>query len=98
MAAMGCLHSLVGWGEFQRTPLAPHISEGLKVLWHFAGVAMVTFGVITIVTRDRTTRLGIGAMYVLFSIGCTVFIRFGAALLLMFCLPGLMVLIGSFRS
>jgi hypothetical protein len=102
MAASGIVHSLVGWPALRRTlsettPAA--VIEGLAVPWHFAGVAMIVFGVlaaIDVALARRTQRSApvstfVGAAYVLFGLAGLVAIKPDATFAL-FIVPGLLVL------
>ncbi|HSS18875.1 MAG TPA: hypothetical protein VLL54_02265 [Pyrinomonadaceae bacterium] len=52
IVATGAMHSLVGWGQLKavlaNTQVPAEVLIGLQIPWHLAGVAMVTFGSITI--------------------------------------------------
>jgi hypothetical protein len=54
IVASSAAHSLVGWpqlsGRLLATDAPPDLIIGLKIGWHFAGLAMFTFGAIVIWT------------------------------------------------
>ena len=107
LVASGLMHSLLGWREmraaFSPTGAPPDLVAGLAVPWHFAGLSMVTFGVLVIAgfmgaarRREgslRTPRI-IALAYVAFAIGGAIFIKLDPTFLL-FLVPGAMVLAAS---
>lgn len=81
MVVSGFAHALAGWPELQ-SELAGRVDpDGLEVAaigWHFGSVAMVTFGLLGLlsVARLRRGEVGarwtpvlVGAAYVLFAVG-----------------------------
>jgi hypothetical protein len=74
-------HALLGWpamrSELQKAGASPDLTAGLAAGWHFGSVAMLTFGVVTLICGLRLRRGDasgalpaqvIGAGYVLFGV------------------------------
>jgi hypothetical protein len=60
IVASSAAHSLLGWpqmsGRLVATQAPPDLIIGLKIGWHFAGMAICTFGVIVIWTYSNYLR------------------------------------------
>ena len=105
----GVVHSIVGWPAmtkaFASTNAPTALVQGLAVPWQFAGLSMVTFGVIVAMTLWRATQraeeslatvMVIGAVYVVF--GLVGLALTGAdATFLMFLVPGVMLVATAWR-
>ena len=107
LVASSAAHSLLGWkqlGGALATLEAPQeLVRGLAIGWHFAGVAMLTFGVIvgwlfTEVLKRRSVSLRpalvIAVAYVAFGIWALI-VSGGDAFFLVFIVPGVLLLAAS---
>jgi hypothetical protein len=107
LIATGAIHSILGWPavsmSFRASGAPPALVQGLAVPWHFAGVAMITFGVMAIAlfaaaARGRAVSLFpvrvIAAAYMLFGLAGIVLIKADATFLL-FLVPGALLLAGA---
>jgi hypothetical protein len=103
MVVSGTIHSLVGWPALRQTLSATTpaaVVDGLAVPWHFAGVAMIVFGVLAAsdVQQARRARRSpraatiIGAAYVLFAVAGAVAIKPDPTFAI-FIVPGLLILL-----
>jgi hypothetical protein len=101
IVASSVAHSLLGWTEFGgrliATQAAPDLITGLKIGWHFAGVAMFTFGAVVLWTfhnylmgRPVSLRPAqiIGLVYLAFGLWALVVSRFDPFFFI-FIVPGL---------
>jgi hypothetical protein len=106
----GAVHSILGWPvltqAFAATRVPPALVQGLAVPWHFAGLAMVTFGVIVALTLLGAVRRPgeslepvavIGIAYLLFGVVGMAVSR-GDPSFLIFIVPGVMLLLVAWRS
>jgi len=91
-------HSLLGWPGLRAKLVATNapadLIQGLAMGWHFAGISMLVFGILTLWmlrlssgTSIRLPLLLTGAAYVLFGLGCAVVIGWDPFLLI-FLVPG----------
>jgi hypothetical protein len=100
-------HSLLGWPQLRAGLEQAHapadLVTGLALGWHFAGVAILTFGILGALTfggilRGRAMALWpvqlIGAVYLLFGIGALVVSHFDLFFLI-FVIPGVLLLAAS---
>ena len=107
LVATGAIHSVFGWPavstSFRASGAPPELVQGLAVPWHFAGMAMITFGVIAIALFAAAARGGavslfpvrlIAVAYVLFGLAGIVLIKADATFLL-FLVPGALLLAGA---
>jgi hypothetical protein len=101
LVASSAAHSLLGWPEFSARLVATQapvdLITSLKIGWHFAGVAMFTFGAIVIWTfsnflRSRAVSLRpaqiIGLIYFAFGLWALAVSRFDPFFFI-FVVPGL---------
>jgi hypothetical protein len=101
IVASSAAHSLLGWREFgarlAATQAPADLIIGLKIGWHFAGVAMFTFGTVVIWTfenylRGRPVSLRpaqiIGLVYLAFGLWALAVSRFDPFFFI-FIVPGL---------
>ena len=101
IVASSIAHSLLGWREFGARLVATQapadLITGLKIGWHFAGVAMFTFGTVVIWTfenylRGRPVSLRpaqiIGLVYLAFGLWALAVSRFDPFFFI-FIVPGL---------
>jgi hypothetical protein len=101
IVASSVAHSLLGWRDFGARLVATQapadLITGLKIGWHFAGVAMFTFGAIVIWTfenhlRERPVPLRpaqiIGLVYLAFGLWALAVSRFDPFFFI-FIVPGL---------
>ena len=108
--ASSVAHSLLGWPQFRRalteadTPA--DLIVGLSLGWHFAGLAMLVFGVLTIMLftsalRHRPVSLRpvvlIGIAYLVFATWALTVSNLDP-FFLTFLLPGALLLVGSWGS
>jgi hypothetical protein len=99
-------HSLLGWkrlgAALASAGAPPDLITGLGIGWHFAGVAMLTFGVIVIrLFADLRRRhvslwpaLIIAVVYLAFGVGALAVSDMNP-FFLVFIVPGLMLLLAS---
>ncbi len=99
------VHSLVGWPELQsqlaRLNAPAELVQGLQIGWHFAGAAMVAFGLIVLhafQSRARGTNAPVpswtvAALYLLFG-GIALVVSGFDPFFLVFIVPGALVLVG----
>jgi len=101
-------HSLLGWPSLRAKLVAantpPELVQGLAMGWHFAGLSMLVFGILTLWmlrvsgrTPIRLPLLVTGAAYVLFGLGCAVSIGWDP-FLLTFLVPGVLLGTGALLS
>jgi hypothetical protein len=101
IVASSLAHSLLGWRDFGARLVATQAPDdlitGLKIGWHFAGVAMFTFGTVVIWTfenylRGRPVSLRpaqiIGLVYLTFGLWALAVSRFDPFFFI-FIVPGL---------
>ena len=101
IVASSAAHSLLGWPQFGArlgaTQAPADLITGLKIGWHFAGIAMFTFGAIVIWTfenylRGRAVSLRpaqiIGLVYLAFGLWALAVSRFDPFFFI-FIVPGL---------
>ena len=106
----GAVHVIFGWPAmtqaFATTNAPPALVQGLAVPWHFAGLSMISFGVIVALTIRRAMRrpnesltsvIVIGALYVLFG-GLGMAATRGDPTFVMFLVPGVMLVAAAWRS
>jgi hypothetical protein len=107
LVASSAAHSFLGWTQLRaalvRSQAPPDLVAGLAVGWHFAGVAMLTFGCIVIwlftdALRSRPVSLLpaaiIAFVYVVFGIGALI-VSAGNPFFFVFIVPGLMLFVAS---
>jgi hypothetical protein len=105
--ASSAAHSLLGWkamsGELAKTTAPPDLVRGLAIGWHFAGIAMLAFGCIVLLTfndllRGRTVSLRpaviIAVAYLAFGTYALATTR-EPFFLFTFLLPGLLLLVAA---
>jgi hypothetical protein len=101
-------HSMLGWPSVRAKLVAANapadLIPGLAMGWHFAGVSMLAFGILTLwmlrVSGRTTIRLPLlvtAAAYLLFGLGCVVSIGWDP-FLLTFLVPGALLGAGAFLS
>jgi hypothetical protein len=105
--ASSAAHSLLGWngmsGELAKTTAPPDLVRGLGMGWHFAGIAMLAFGCIVLLTfndlmRGRTASL---RPAVIIAVAYLAFGTYTLALtgepffVVVFFLPGLLLLVAA---
>jgi hypothetical protein len=101
LIASSVAHSLIGWPQLtvrlMATPAPPDLITALRIGWHFAGLAMFTFGAIVIWTfhnylMSRAVSLRpaqvIGLVYLAFGLWAIVVSRFDPFFFI-FIVPGL---------
>ena len=103
MIVSGAIHSLLGWPalikSFNAAGAPSALVQGLAVPWHFAGVSMITFGVIAIALLDAARRRAtpllpvrlIAVAYLLFALAGLALIAADPTFLLFF-VPGALLL------
>ncbi len=110
LVASSAVHSLVGWKGLS-TALAQmqapaDLIAGLAIGWHFAGVAMFTFGCIVIWEMANVGGRGALALWPVLLIG-VVYVAFGVwarlttnvnFFLLAFVIPGVMLIAAAWPS
>jgi hypothetical protein len=109
LVASGLVHSLLGWTSVRKElgslPVPPGFTDGLAVPWHFAGMSMVTFGVIAAIALLRARRTAgvpldavvlIGLFYTLFGLLGALLIKVDPTFA-MFIGPGVMLLVAAVR-
>lgn len=107
MILSGLVHSALGWPALVTTlssaQVSAPIAAGLAVPWHFAGLAMVTFGIVAIVELSTAARAHgaslrgvriIGGAYVAFAVAGAALIKVDPTFLI-FLVPGLLLLLAS---
>jgi hypothetical protein len=106
MILSGLVHSSIGWRElrkaFTKANVPNDLVVGLAVPWHFAGLAMVTFGALAILMllRNRDDRaamlvpLVIAGAYIVFGAIGLAAIKVDPTFL-MFLVPGALLLIAA---
>lgn len=98
------MHSLMGWPaivqQLRAANAPPDLITGLQIGWHFGGVAMLVFGVITLLTFVHrlkgdmvraTSAMIIGAAYTAFGVWALVASAFNPFFLI-FIVPGVLLL------
>ncbi len=101
IVASSAAHSLIGWPQLSARLVATHappdLITGLKIGWHFAGLAMFTFGAVVIWTfhnflMSRAVSLRpaqiIGLVYLAFGLWALAVSRFDPFFFI-FVVPGL---------
>jgi hypothetical protein len=107
LLASSAAHSLLGWKglsrELAKTTAPPDLVRGLGIGWHFAGIAMLAFGCIVLLTfndlmRGRTASLRpaliIAVAYLAFGSYALAITR-EPFFLFTFLLPGLLLLVAT---
>jgi hypothetical protein len=110
MAAMGAIHSLLGWKQVQKllepVNVPADFISGLAVPWHYTGLGMIVFG--SIVSGFFAQRLRgasppafpalvTGLFYVAFALLGAIFIKPDPTFA-MFGIPGALILVSIFAG
>jgi hypothetical protein len=105
--ASSAAHSFLGWkqlgGALAKTSAPPELVKGLSIGWHFAGFAMLTFGIIVLwifteALKRRSISLRpaliIAVAYLAFGIWALIVSR-GDLFFLVFIVPGLLLVFAA---
>lgn len=105
--ASSAAHSLLGWKQLgaalARTSAPPELVTNLSIGWHFAGLAMLAFGIIVLWLFTQALKrrvislrpaLIIAVSYLAFGIWALIVSR-GDLFFLVFIVPGLMLVLAS---
>jgi len=101
-------HSLLGWpalrGQLERGGAAPDLVTGLSIGWHFAGMAILLFGILALwqfgaMLKGHAVSLRplvlVGAAYAAFGVWALVVGQMNPFFLIVFVVPGILLAIAA---